>query len=138
MAEVEFTDNRIKVKNALEEACVNFLEEAAAELESQVKKNTTVDTGETKRSWDHIIDTQNLEAIVGNTLENSIWEELGTGEYAANGDGREGGWCYYNQKTKTFVKTSGKKPKRSFQNAYNSSKNKIIRLAELRLKEGMS
>ena len=84
---VEFRDNSIKVKAALNEAIIAYLYEAAGELEAETKRNTRVDTGNTKNSWSYIVDTNKGEAVIGNPLENAIWEEFGTGEYALKADG---------------------------------------------------
>ena len=48
---VKFEDNSIKVKAALNHATIQWLYEASGELEAQVKRNTRVDTGQTKGSW---------------------------------------------------------------------------------------
>lgn len=135
---VEFTDNSIKVKEAITEAAIAYLYEAGGELEAQVKRNTRVDTGQTKGSWQHVVNESNLEAIVGNPLENAIWEEFGTGEYALNGDGRKGGWHYVDSKGIGHF-TKGKTPTRAFQKAFTSLKAVLIKRAEdalkVRLKE---
>lgn len=94
--EIQFEDNSIKVINALKGACIKFLEEAAGELESQTKRKTPEGTwySEIKNKWEHEVDESKLEATVGNPLEASLWVEFGTGEFAANGDGRKGYWVY--------------------------------------------
>lgn len=94
MADVKFTDNSLEVMNAIEQAAIKFLHEAAGELEAQSKRNTRVDTGQLKQSWDYKIDKSKLIAYIGNPLENAIWEEFGTGEFAVNGDGRKGYWVF--------------------------------------------
>ena len=49
MGNVEFTDNRIKVEAALDDAVIVFLYEAAGEVEAQTKRaQARVDTGQTK------------------------------------------------------------------------------------------
>lgn len=93
MGNVEFTDNRIKVEAALDDAIVAFLYESAGEIESQTKDaQTRTDTGQTKGAWTHHVDEDKGEAVIGNPLENAIWEEYGTGEYALKKNGRKGGW----------------------------------------------
>ena len=94
MASVQFIDNTIEVIGAIKDAALMFLEESAGELESQAMRNTRVDTGQTKGAWSHKIEESALQAIVGNPLENAIWEEFGTGEYAVNGNGRKTPWRY--------------------------------------------
>ena len=127
---VKFEDYSMKVKAKLDDATIAFLHEAAAELKSQAQRNQTrVDTGQTKGAWDFKVDESAGVATIGNPLENAIYEEFGTGEYALNGDGRKGGWKYEDSKGNWHF-TRGKKPLRAFWKAYTSSKTKIIKRAE--------
>lgn len=129
---VEFEDNSIKVKAAISDACTQWLEEAAAELEAQTKRNQTrVQTGATKGGWTHRVLSEK-EAVVGNPLENAIWEEYGTGEYALKG-GRKGGWVYQDQKGE-WHRTNGKKPLRPLHTAFQENKAKIQKFLESKLK----
>lgn len=94
---VKFTDNSIRVKSNLQKACVAYLHEAAGELESQTKRNSRpVKYGkqDVKNSWNYVVDESGMVATVGSQLEAAYWEELGTGEYALNKDGRKGWWVY--------------------------------------------
>ena len=125
MADVQFKDFRIKVQDAIDDKINAVLEECAGELESQVKQNTRVDTSQTKNNWQHHLDSEDHVATVGNPLENAIWEELGTGEHALEGNGRKGGWFYVDEEGKGHF-THGKKPSRAFWKAYTSMKSKII------------
>ena len=123
--EVEFHDYTIKVINAMNDKANAVLEECAGELESQTKRNSRVDTGKTKNSFQHkVVDSEHV-AYIGSNYENAIWEEFGTGEYALEGNGRKGGWTYVDEKGDGHF-TRGKKPSRAFWNAYNSLKNQII------------
>ena len=133
MANVIFEDYTIKVQQAMGDKIEIALEEAAGELESQVKRNTRVDTGKTKNSWQHTIDSGSNTAIVGSSYENAIWEEFGTGEYALKGNGRKGGWTYKDAKG-DWHRTYGKKPSRAFWNAFNSTKPRLINLIQNTLK----
>ena len=126
---VVFEDYSIKVKGAMEDAIVQFLEEAASEIQSHAARNTPVDTGQLKGSWDHVIDASQLKATIGSPLENAIWTELGTGEYADAGHGRKGGWRYQDDKGEWHF-TRGKRPVRMLHNSFVSNKAKIIRRAE--------
>lgn len=147
---VEFHDYSIQVLEALDDAALQFLEEAASELQSQAQRKTSVGSGQLKGSWDHVVDESKKEAQIGSPLENAIWEELGTGEYALEGNGRKGAWyvpvesvdgskkptfngqvvIVYGQGGQAFYKTNGKKPKRMLHNAFTENKAKIIRRAE--------
>lgn len=126
---VEFEDYSIKVKGAMEDALLQFLEEASSELQSQAARGTPVDTGQLKGSWAHTVDESNLEAKIGSPLENAIWTEFGTGEYALEGNGRKGGWRYEDDKGEWHF-TKGKKPVRMLHNAFEQTKAKIIKRAE--------
>ena len=121
---VEFKDYSVQVKGALSDAGKQGLMEAAGELEAQVKRNTRVDTGQLKNSWTYNIDEAAQEAKVGSPLENAIWEEFGTGQYALNGDGRKTAWMYEDRNGE-WHKTTGKKPNRALNNAYTSLKGKL-------------
>lgn len=153
--DVQFVDNHIQVINAIADAVNAFLEEAAGELESEAARNTRVDSGDTKSKWDHRVTESQHEAIVGNPLENAIWEEFGTGEYALNHDGRKGYWVYVKGSTskskssKTYTLeeakricaslrkkgldayyTKGKRPSRAFHKAKVTCEPKIIQAAK--------
>lgn len=155
---VEFTDNSAKVKEALEEACIAYLYEAAGELEAQTKRNSRpVKYGrhDVRGNWKYRVDEAKQEAVIGNPLEASYWEELGTGEFALNKDGRKGWWVYVegndtpraNQKSYTekeakqtaaFLRskgldahaTKGVKANRPLFRAFTSLKAALIRRAE--------
>lgn len=155
MARVEFEDYRLQVMEAMDDAVIQFLHEAASELKSQAQRKTSVGKvsgGKTKGNWKYVVDESALKATVGNTEENAIWEELGTGEYALEGKGRTGGWYIligegegqipqsvvdayhmtvkYGKDGKKYAYTTGKKPKRMLHNAFVENKAKIIRRAE--------
>lgn len=133
---VQFDDFSMQVKAALEEAAVQFLYEAAGELASQTARNSPVDTGQLKNSWQYKVDENKLEATIGSPLENAIWNEYGTGEYALEGNGRKGGWSYKDDHG-DWHHTFGKKPERTFDKAYKGLKPKIIKRAEDVLKGTM-
>lgn len=133
---VQFTDNSAAVKAALDDAVKAYLYEAGGEIEAQVKRNTRVGTGQLKNSWAYRVDESKGETTIGSPLENAIWEEFGTGEYALHGDGRKGGWYYQDDKGK-WHHTYGKSPHRAFQRAFNSLKNALISRAEEVLKGKM-
>ena len=68
---VEFEDNSIAVKDAIEAAAIKWLYEAAGELQAQVMRNTRVDTGKTKQSWEYRVDAATKKAVVGSNAENA-------------------------------------------------------------------
>ena len=138
--EVKFIDHTEEVKGILGQLALKTLEEVAGELESQVKRNTVVDTGQTKNSWTHRVTGSNSEgeyrADVGSDYQNAIWEEFGTGEYALYGNGRKGGWYYVDARGKGHF-TYGKHPRRPFHNAYATLKNRLIRHIQNAFKRGL-
>lgn len=138
MSEVKFVDHTEQVKSLLEGLAIEALEEAAGELESAVASNTAVDTGQLKGSWDHYVNGSDGKYIadVGSPLENAIWEELGTGEYALKGNGRKGGWAYEDDEGDWHF-THGKKPRRAFHKAYTTMKPKIIKFLQNKLNTGL-
>ena len=128
---VIFKDFSDEFNKKINDLGVAWLEEASGEVEAQTKRNTKVDTGKTKNSWEHKVHDGKLEAEVGSRYQNALWEEFGTGIYALNGDGRKTKWVYKTPDGK-FHATVGKKPRRALYNAYNSKKNQIIREARRR------
>ena len=133
---VQFQDFRLKVTGALDDACIAYLYEASGEIEAQVKQNTRVGSGQLKNSWTYKVDEAKGEAHIGSPLENAIWEEFGTGEYALNDDGRKGGWHYKDDEGK-WHHTYGKTPNRALHNAFVTLKTALIRRAEQVLKGRM-
>lgn len=133
---VELKDDSIKVKAALNDAIISWLYQAAEVIESQAKQNTVVGaTTDTENKWGFAVDESKGEAIIGNKIENAIWEEFGTGEYALHGDGRKGGWVYVDEKGGHF--TRGKKPRRMLYNAFETKRSAIVKEAERIIKSEM-
>ena len=129
MADVIFEDFTIKVLGVIDDKINIILEEGAGEIEAGAKRNSRVNTGQTKNSFMHFVNTEFHEAYIGSDAENAIWEEFGTGEHALAGNGRKGGWAYKDAKGEWHF-TYGKKPSRAFWNAYTSLKDKIIKHAQ--------
>lgn len=156
---VVLTDNILKFNREMDSIVSQWLEESAGELESQTKRNTAVGLvagGKTKGNWSHYVSESEQKAVIGNTDENAIWEEFGTGEYAINGDGRKGGWyipigegegmisqavvdayhfkVVYGKDGMRYAFTEGKKPKRAFENAKNTCELSIKQSLYMKLK----
>lgn len=148
--------NEYLVKKAMHDAAIQFLEEAAMLVERDAVNNTPSATGQLKGSWDHVINEGAMNAIVGNPSEYAIWQEMGTGEYALNGNGRKGYWvyvegggggkrsgsskqytlgeakrvvAYLRSKGIPAVYTKGSKPRRMLHRAYVNNKSRIIQRA---------
>lgn len=158
---VVFEDYSVKCKNAIKEKAVSFLYEVGGELRSRAERNSDPyrKTGRTADSYEYKVDEGQLAVHVGSNYQNAIWEELGTGEFAINGDGRKGWWVYVEgspSKSSSTTKgksysspvsarmavallrskgldahmTKGKKARRILFKAYESFKSGIIRRAE--------
>lgn len=161
---VQFKDNSIQVKGALEDAVLQFLEESASEIQSAAQRNSDFAPRSLKGGWNHVVDKSKHEATVGHPKELAIWMEFGTGEYALNKDGRKGYWVYVKGNNNMREKnpgevltleeakrrmaylrdkgldahiTNGHKPMRMLHQAYEKNKAKIIRRAEQILKGKM-
>lgn len=141
MDNIVFENNSIQVMNVIKETAIAWLNEASGEIITQVTRNYDaagrVDTGETKGSFSHKIDEEELKSTIGSDKENAIWEEYGTGIYAEDGTGRQTPWVYKDPKTGNFYTTHGKKGHRPFQHAYDSQQSAIIRLAEKKFGENL-
>ena len=129
MADVKVEDFSLQVIGALDDAVIEYLHEAGSTLQRQAANNTRIGTGETAGKWAYVVDESKGVCTIGNPLQNAIWEEFGTGEYALAGNGRKGGWHYQGDDGK-WHHTYGKTPTRAFHNAYVAKKDAIIRRAE--------
>ena len=95
---MEFEDNRVAVKSAINQAVVDFLYEAAGELEAQTKRNVPNKGNwftEQKNAWTYRVDETKQEAVVGNPQERALWTEFGTGEQSISPQGGRRGWWVY-------------------------------------------
>ena len=131
--EIVFNDFSVEVKGKIKAALIAALHESAGELTSQTQRNTRVDTGNLKGSWEYVIDEDEMKATIGSPLQNAIWEEFGTGLQALNGDGRKTAWRYQDAKGEWHT-TTGKKGTRAFFRACEATKPKINAMFEKKLK----
>lgn len=150
---VELKNHLPEIQGKINSAALKWLEEASGEIESEVKRNTRTDHGQLKNSWVHKVDRGAGKAVVGSSLENAVWEEYGTGEYAAEGNGRSTPWyvpvdsvtgtkkpsyngkvvVVYGKNGQAFYKTNGKAPQKTLQNALDS----VIPKAKKALQDAM-
>lgn len=133
MADVKFEDYRIEVKAKMSDLIIQWLYEASNKIHAQTTRNTRVDTGELKGSWSTVVSESDMEAVVGSPMENAIWEEFGTGQWALNGNGRKTPWSYQDRKGK-WHRTTGKKPQRNLHNSFETNKKSIVKRLEDLLK----
>lgn len=133
MSDVKLENNTFKVANILQDKAIQFLYEAGGELQAQVQRNTRVDSGQLKGSWKYNVDEGDMKVTVGSPLENAIWEEFGTGQWAEGGKGRKTPWKYKDGKGNWHY-TRGKKPSRAFQNATDKTMPKLKKRLEQLMK----
>lgn len=129
---IEFTNNSKEIKRLLADECKQFLTDAGQIVKSQVRDLSRRKSGQLKDSFNYHITTDDgdMAVKIGSPLENAIWEEFGTGEYALEGNGRKGGWYYEDEKGEGHF-THGKTPSRALYYAIKNSRSAI----ESRLKE---
>ena len=98
MADVKLENYSIEVEEAMNEALIAGLYEAAGEVEARTKRNSrqghTYGDIQATGLWSHQVDEGEMKATVGSPYEAGYWEEFGTGELALHGDGRKGWWVY--------------------------------------------
>lgn len=151
--EIEFEDNSIKIIAVMNERLLAAMHEASGIIEAEAKRNTRADSGQTRGAWNYQISQtkEGLESQIGNPLENAVWEEFGTGEYAIEGNGRQGGWYIPEEKLtesakkhmkkvhgkdgKIYYYTKGKKPQRMLEKAFNENQTTVQTIFKEALKE---
>jgi len=100
VANFKFEDYRAEVKAALNDTTIEWLYETAEEVKSHAQRNCQMATEgdsvgiQLKGSYAADVNEGAGEAQIGTPLEAGYWEEYGTGEHAAHGDGRKGWWVY--------------------------------------------
>ena len=99
---VQFQDFSLKVKAAINETSIAWLEEVAKEVTSHAQKHCSLGesySDDLRKSYTNKVYGAQGKAEVYSTLEQAFWEEFGTGEHAdtkKNGgkQGRKGWWVY--------------------------------------------
>jgi hypothetical protein len=135
MMAIVFKSNVEVCKDMISKEAINFLREVAGEIQGQAQRNSRVDTGQLKSSWQWVVDKEEYKAYIGSNLENAIWEEFGTGIYAednngaASGRGRQTPWIYTDSKGNTRF-TRGKTANHTLQRAFDMKKKCIDKYAK--------
>lgn len=129
---VKFEDYSSRCKDELRQAGIKWLHECGMVLIKQITDIYRVDTGQTKNSFDYIVDDDALEMTIGSPMENAIWEEFGTGIYAENGNGRKSSWTYKDVKG-NWHKTKGKKGTKAFRRSFDMRKKQLQDLFDEKL-----
>lgn len=140
-AEVKLISNMKEVQEALNMTAKEFLTIAGGEVMSEAKKNTRVDTGQTRDGWSYELEDENTVCI-GNIEKNAVWEEFGTGIYAEdengvkNGMGRQTPWIYEDRKGVTHF-TRGKTATHALTKAMDTVKTDLKEIAEDKYRSAM-
>ena len=162
---VKFHDFSIDVQVELDEVTTKWLYEASSEIKSQAQRNCNSKSDfytRLKGSYATKVDEGKGTADIGSPLQEAFWEEWGTGEYAAHGDGRKGWWVYVKDgptgnggksyATEDEAKavaarmrksgldayhTNGREPNYTLEHAFDRTKNPVINLLKQMLNEGM-
>lgn len=110
-----------EVKSALERACML--------VESAAKKNAPKDTGALRNSIQSRIEANGdeVQGIVFTPLEYAPYVEYGTGLFAEKGGRKDVPWGYEDDKGE-FHLTSGQHPHPFMRPAFNSNREKIIKI----------
>lgn len=123
---VKVTNNCMQLSKELGSILSGFLEEVGGEVKSQAQRTVRVDTGQTKGSYDYkVLETSTgVEVQVGSDLENAIYEEFGTGQYALGGNGRKTSWVYKDSRG-DWHRTNGKTPTRPIYMSFTKTAPKV-------------
>ena len=91
-------NNKGAVLNELDTAIAAALEAIGQQAESHAKQNITkagrVDTGQLRNSIAHEVRPSEDAVYIGSNLDYAMYNELGTGIYAAGGSTGGGWWVY--------------------------------------------
>lgn len=112
---IRFGNNRME--QSFQEYAENKIDEVkriivstAQHLQSEAKARAPVDDGSLRDSIEMDVLNDGMSASVRVTAFYGIYVEMGTGIYAAEGNGRNTPWTYYSHKLGRFVTTRGMRP----------------------------
>lgn len=166
---VEFQDFSFEVKAELNETSIGWALDTGNEIVSHIQRNVSTsgwtddERNQLRGSYECRPGSTDGEVHIGTPLVQGYWEEWGTGEYAAHGDGRPGWWIYipgqpsmgggmtYHDEMEAMMMaayiqskygkkayvTNGRKPNYTMENAFNAVKNPAIERLERLMKERM-
>lgn len=125
-----YENNFSEARSKIESAGNAGILAALLTIERYAKNYSRKASGATRDSYSHETQQEGTQLIgaVGSDMMNAVYEEYGTGEFAENGDGRKGGWVYYNAKDDEFYFTYGKKPNKPLRRAAQVSRSEVQKL----------
>lgn len=114
MLKFTIKDNRSEIIHELENKKTAILEAVGLQAESNAKLNCPVDTGNLRNSITHTVSGDTV--YIGTNVEYGVWNEVGTGIYADDGQGRKSPWAYQDSKG-VWHNTHGIKPAHFLRNS---------------------
>lgn len=114
MLKFTIKDNRSEIIHELENKKTAILEAIGLQAESNAKLNCPVDTGNLRNSITHTVSGDTV--YIGTNVEYGVWNEVGTGIYADDGQGRKSSWAYQDNKG-VWHNTHGIKPTHFLRNS---------------------
>lgn len=136
--------NGDEVQNALMKSLDEGFTDALEMLRDDIHRKSRFDSENpgthTRDTYQHTTAIQRNRIIgtIGSPSMNAVWEEFGTGEFAERGDGRKGGWVYYDKIRQQFFFTYGKTPNKPMRRAYSEKIDEMRMIIEKSVSEGMS
>lgn len=109
---------------------------SAVNIENKAKKRAPVDMGRLRSSIRirFFVNAVTVAYDVFTDVFYALYQELGTGRYAKNGDGRKTPWAYKDPKTGKVIFTHGNKPHPFMFPAYEAERPKFAKRLEAALK----
>lgn len=111
-----------------------LLNQACIIVENQAKINCPVKYGTLRNSITH--EVEGLQGVVGTNIEYAPYVELGTGLFAANGDGRKTPWSYQDENGEWHT-TIGQHPQPYLKLALDQQRKAVIKLIREGLKDNV-
>jgi HK97 gp10 family phage protein len=130
---VKVKDNTAEILADLQRKQLAFVAAAAESVRSAADVLAPVDKGNLRSSIKTEAYVQDGQAIgeVGPTAFYAVYQEYGTGKFAANGKGRKTPWVYLDEKTGDWVYTFGSPPQPFMQPGYDNASRGFRKLEEM-------
>lgn len=113
------------INRTLNKSLAIGLEKVLQSIENDAVKECPFDDGTLRADIKHEVDKNNLEGLVGNTVEYAPYVHQGTGIYAKEGNGRQTPWTYQSADGKWHT-TEGQKPNDYLQRAIDMNLQKAL------------
>lgn len=141
MAKLEWNGDKIQnaLMAAMDEAVTDSLEILRDDIHRKSRFDPVNPGEHTRDTYQHTTEIHRNKIVghIGSNSMNAIYEEFGTGEFAERGDGRKGGWVYFDKVRGQFFFTYGKTPNKPMRRAYSENINKMKKTVEDTVKRGM-